>query len=51
MDPYVGLFHEGYLRLAIDSYNEEDIEDEGKLYIHLTNNSYQHKHSLYKQKK
>lgn len=45
------LFHPGYLRLTIEKYDEEDIESEDKLMVHLTNNCFQHKHKDYKQKK
>jgi len=45
------LFNEGYLRLTIEDYSEVDIEDEKNLSIHLTNNCFQNKHKLYKEKK
>lgn len=49
--PCVALFNPGYLRLTIEDYCEEDIEDEQRLMVHLTNNCFQNKHELYKQKK
>ncbi len=49
--PNLVLFHPGYLRLTIDEYSEEDLEDEKNLHIHLTNNALQHKHAQYKEKK
>ena len=49
--PKVVLFHPGYLRLTIDEYDEQNIQDEHKLMLHLTNNCYQYKHKDYKAKK
>ena len=45
------FFHPGYLRLTLDKYDEEDIENPDKLIIHLTNNCYQYKHKQYKERK
>lgn len=42
--PCVVLFNEGYLRLTIEDYTEEDMESEEKLMVHLTNNCFQNKH-------
>jgi len=49
--PNIVLFHPGYLRLTIEKYSEEDLEDEKSLMVHLTNNCFQNKHPLYKEKK
>ena len=49
--PCIALFNPGYLRLTIDDYSEEDIENEKNLIIHLTNNCFQTKHKQYKEKK
>ena len=49
--PCIALFNEGYLRLTIEDYTEENIEDEKNLGIHLTNNCLQIKNKLYKEKK
>ena len=42
--PEVVLFNPGYLRLCLEKYSEEDLEDPAKLFRHLTNNCYQRKH-------
>lgn len=47
----MALFNTGYLRLTIEDYNEEDLENEEKLMVHLTNNCFQNKHKDYKDKK
>ena len=49
--PCIALFNEGYLRLTIEDYNEENIEDEKNLGVHLTNNCLQVKNKLYKERK
>jgi hypothetical protein len=50
-NPCLALFNEGYLRLTIEDYTEEDIESEKNLSVHLTNNCFQNKHKLYKERK
>jgi hypothetical protein len=50
-DPSIVLYHTGYLRLCIEDYTEENIEDEANLMVHLTNNCFQNKHKDYKAKK
>lgn len=50
-NPFVAMFHPGYIRLTIEDYSEEDIENETNLIVHLTNNCFQNKHKLYKERK
>lgn len=50
-NPSIVFYHPGYLRLCIEDYTEENIEDEANLMVHLTNNCFQNKHKDYKVKK
>jgi hypothetical protein len=50
-NPSIVFYHPGYLRLCIEDYSEENIEDEANLMVHLTNNCFQNKHKDYKTKK
>ncbi|CAD8171547.1 unnamed protein product [Paramecium pentaurelia] len=49
--PLFVLFQHGYLRLSVDKYNVEDMDDEKNRYKHLTNAAIQKKHPSFNQSK
>ncbi|CAD8175107.1 unnamed protein product [Paramecium pentaurelia] len=49
--PLFVLFQHGYLRLSVDKYNVEDMDDEKNRYKHLTNAAVQKKHPSFIQSK
>lgn len=46
--PEIVLYSRGYLRLTLEKYTLEDLENPDRLFIHLTNNCFQRKHKDYK---
>ncbi|CAK81018.1 unnamed protein product (macronuclear) [Paramecium tetraurelia] len=49
--PLFVLFQHGYLRLSVDKYNVEDMDDEKNRYKHLTNAAIQKKHPSFSSSK
>lgn len=46
--PEIVMFSRGYLRLTLEKYSLEDLENPDRLFTHLTNNCFQRKHKDYK---